>query len=617
MEPSSTNLLSNEIYVRTQRYLTLENVIKLYTWKYFNEQDSVPNELLQAFLDAKLFNEIDGNLIKLNARMIPIGETNTEENEKEKADVIPVDNGGDDDDDEEAKTTMNAVDGSNSPVNTTIDLEKEKEKVEETNNTNQEDHVVNKKNEAETVLKGTSLKIDNTHTIQRVFWTAFQRDAARNTRDHYIRGYPKSYPMIADLPFTKGDNKLRFDFFLGLLKADVSSRILCQICLASVQQAIELFEDIEIDHGFYDGDDDVEDHSGINVLLEPSEKTVIEKEKRLSSAQRTSITNFDPVQRDIDAAIKIQRFYLMRLKRLKFAVHKIEMWWEPTRRQGTGIRRVSQTEVVSVVGIATTGDLLQYVNYLDEIKNDYKQSFQQVKFRCNPRRNDDGNDIDNNNNDNDENTLLTVPRTFKYWLEVFLIAFLCTISSFLLNLFTFKTINPDEESMTFLIGGIFIFQSLTFCRLNTKVLWVQTIVLFILVSMYFNANDFGLYNLTTKGYGITGFRILILLILFRLSKNYWLITFVLLTILIYIIFFDILIQNAFSNLLYTVHDLYTLSTISGASTHGRPIQMFHKILTNWVLLIIATFVTTISTCFGGANCFGNSNNGPDDGLDIV
>jgi len=448
------------------------------------------------------------------------------------------------------------------------------------------------------VVKETSIKINSKHTIQRVFWTVFQRNAVRNSRDYWLRGFSKKYPLLADLPFTEKDNTVRLEFFLGLLKAKVSSRILCQVCLATLQKKIKLFEDANClyDSGVENEDDHADTEMGtdintLNLLLENLDNTVLTKDKQVLSPQRTSIINFDPIQCDIDACIKIQRCYRKRLRRLKDAVRIIEIWWEPKRGEGSGIRQLRHHKINTVIDFGNKQDFLQFTDYVEEIKNNYKDAVSDVCFK----------------KQQDEDEANYAPRSNKYWLEVVLIVITCAIASFVMNMFTYDIIKSGEDGMTFLIILYLILQALTFYRLKSTIIWIQTIFILFMVSIFFASNDFLLYNIP-KGYSINSFRVLILIVFFRLSRRYWLVSFIVLNILIYILFFSMLAKNAISNVVYTVHDFYVLITISGANRKGKPIQLVHKILTNYILLIFLLLATIYSDCMSRFGYLGATDN---------
>ena len=108
-----------------------------------------------------------------------------------------------------------------------------------------------------------------------------------------------------------------------------------------------------------------------HMLLSNMAETTLKKEKIVSTAQRTSITNFDPIERDINACITIQKFYRRRLQKLKRAVQIIEIWWEPMRVEGEQIRRLSQIRIEEMIDQANASDALKYDDYVQEIKTEY------------------------------------------------------------------------------------------------------------------------------------------------------------------------------------------------------------------------------------------------------
>ncbi len=330
----------------------------------------------------------------------------------------------------------------------------------------------------------------------------------------------------------------------------------------------------------------------LNTLLENSENTILTKDKQISSVQRTSITNFGPVQRDIDACIKIQRFYRKRFSKLKDAVRIIEMWWEPKREEASNMRQLTEHHIDVLVVRANNGDFLQFSDYVEEIKTNYKDAISDIWFK--KQKDDDG----------ETNYAF---RSNKYWLEVVLIVISCAIASFVINMFTYDTITSEQDAMTFLIIVYIILHVLTVYRLKPAILWIQTICLLFIVSIFFASNDFSLYKIF-NGYGINSFRILILILLFRLCRRYWLISFIILTIVIYITFFNILAQNVLSNVLYTIHDFYVLITVSGANRKGKPIQLVHKILTNYIFVVYILVSTIFSELFSRFGCFGATDN---------
>ena len=600
IEPTTMNMFNNQVYIRVQRYLTFENCMKLYIWKYFNEQRALPTKALQTFLDTPLVNE-DGALLEIECA------TNAIEKEKgiddEKQETIKVETSV-----QEKMMDMVARDDSinqnynfdfetNSETNK-VPAKAQKQKYEFDDDqgnitTPVKHHADDEERNRLDIVKETSLKINEHHTIQRCFWTVYQRSALRNTRDYWLRGFKKKYPMLSDLPFNHKNNDVRLDFFLGLLKANVASRILCEICLAQVNVAIQAFEDVEASDGVYYGSAE-DDFSGIDygfgahdVHLNMAE-TTLQKDKIVSNAQRTSITNFDPVERDISASITIQRFYRRRLEKLKRAVQIIEIWWEPRRVEGEQIRRLSQIRIDEMIRQANESDPLKYDDYVQELKAEYYEAL-------NWKKRDD-------ERDHTSEHLLPRQVTNVYWLRVLFITIGCTALAFLLQLLLSSELRPQGVLWTIIIAVYALLHLLTFYRLVLQVVWIQTILMLILLSLAFNSSDAMLYGINSM-YGISGFRVVIILLLYIVSRKYWVITFWILTIIMYGSFFEIITLRIVQNLMYTLHDFYLLTTIASASGRGKPIQLVHKMVTNWVFVIIAFFVASFNF-FAGRSCCG-------------
>ena len=611
IEPTTMNMFPNLVYIRAQRYLTFENCLKLYIWKYFNEQEAVPSRALKTFLDTPLVNE-DGTLLEIEAVAKAIkGDESVEKGSAEKAGTIKKETSF-----QEKIMDMVAHDDS---VNQNYKFDFETN--EETNNgpakaqkqkyefddqcnlSTQVNHDVGKGDrDALDIVKETSLKINEQHTIQRCFWTVYQRSAMRNTRDYWLRGFKKKYPMLSDLPFNHKNNKVRLDFFLGLLKANVPSRTLCEICLAQVNIAVQAFEDLEASDRVYYGSAD-DEFSAIDrthdVHLNMAE-TTLKKEKIVSTAQRTSITNFDPIERDINACITIQKFYRRRLQKLKRAVQIIEIWWEPMRVEGEQIRRLSQIRIEEMIDQANASDALKYDDYVQELKAEYY-------YALNLKKHDDENDADAS----DTHTV-TREVTKTYWLQVLFIVIGCTGFAFVLQLLLSDELYPQGGLWSIIIVVYGLLHLLTAYRLRFTVVWIQTVLMLILLSVALNTSDALLYGLNSM-YGISGFRIVVILLLYIISQKYWLITFWVLTAILYVSFFNVIASSIVQNLMYTLHDFYLLTTIAGASGRGKPIQLVHKMLTNWLFVIFALVVTSFH-CIWGRVCGGGQ--GVDD-LNIV
>ena len=193
------------------------------------------------------------------------------------------------------------------------------------------------------VIKQTQIKINKKYTLRRVFWTAHQRQAAANTRDHFLYGFEVKEPMLSDLLWTQSNNEMVREFIMGLLKAEVDVAIIKDICYAQLQPKV-----VESD-------------------------TSLQKTKQEAAVQRMSITTFEPVKRETLAAVKIQRAYCKRLAKKRAAVRQVEAWWEPFRLETEELRLELAEEQDEVARQIQEGqDLFEYNDLVQEIKDDYK-----------------------------------------------------------------------------------------------------------------------------------------------------------------------------------------------------------------------------------------------------
>jgi hypothetical protein len=76
----------------------------------------------------------------------------------------------------------------------------------------------------------TKFKVNKEYKLRRMMWTDFQRSAASNTRDTFLEGFPRRYPMLSDLKCTEDNHIVIRNFLLGLLKADVSIKTIKNLC---------------------------------------------------------------------------------------------------------------------------------------------------------------------------------------------------------------------------------------------------------------------------------------------------------------------------------------------------------------------------------------------------
>ncbi|MAD26048.1 MAG: hypothetical protein CMO44_17975 [Verrucomicrobiales bacterium] len=390
------------------------------------------------------------------------------------------------------------------------------------------------------VYKFTAVKINEIHTIQRVNWTVQQRNAAKHTRDYFVKGLKEQKPMLSDLNSTESNNAMIREFVMGLLKANILDCILCEICCR--QLGVEMSDfDIPVE--------------ALKSLEEkdyiPLKFTTFNKEKRVSNPQRTSITDFKPLQKDIQAATKIQRMYRRRLKKMKRAVQTIENFWEPHRLENIAIRIEIQEDMLQDVEEADreleARDLLKYAEFVREIKDDYRT------------------------------VLKPEPRAWQYWLTVIVIVLPIVIGSFFLQ--------PSQDIVTLCLLGYVLFQSLTPYRLDKKYLWIQTLGLLILTCIFLN-------DIFPDRNG--AIRFIPYLIIMPTGKKWWVIYLALVVVRVGASF---IIPNfelkAWPELYIYVYDIYFISTAVSASRQGTPIQMLHKVMINIVFLIIVGILSAL------------------------
>ena len=379
-----------------------------------------------------------------------------------------------------------------------------------------------KERDEKIVLKQTQIKINNRYTLRRVFWSQFQRQAAANTRDHYLYHFEKTYPMLWDCPWTRQNNDMIREFILALLKADVDLHIIHNICVEKLQS---------------------------------TEQTYLLKEKVPAAVQRTSITTFEPITDDIQAAIRLQRFYRKRLAIQKDAVRRIEVWWEPHRVENIEIRlEIAQQHDEVIERMEEELDLFQYKELVAEIKDDYKTV----------RRPE--------------------TRTNKYWLKVIMILTVPVAIGILLESWN----GWDNGPLMFVCYGAF--QLLTIYRKLWKVLWFQTLVLWLFTVILLNREASMIQD---------GIRIPVWVFIVAVGRKRWILLFlVTLVIRIGLTFFSDTFSIQPTEYGLVVYDLYCMATIAGASRQGTPIEMLHKVVINVVFLIIIGFSGAVECLYG-------------------
>ena len=381
-------------------------------------------------------------------------------------------------------------------------------------------YTVQDSDEDKGVIKQTKMKINEHHVIQRAMWTPHQRNAARNTRDYFLNNFEEKYPMLSDLPWTKKNNKMIKEFLLGLLKAKVSKAVMKSICCEQLKYDPTLNES-ELIH--------------LDVLPVP------EKNRIDAAVQRASITDFTEVKRDIDAAIKLQRFYRKRLKILKYAVQRIERAWEPIRIEIIETRIEIAEEVAAAADQLEAMDPFEYKELAQGVKDDYKTTWRPET------------------------------RTNMYWIKV--IAILAVPVAIGANIERWN--GYGWESILLMVFGYATLQLLTVYRKLWKTMWFQTLALWLLTVIVMNSEING------DGW----IRIPVWVAIVAFGRKYWLMLF-LATFAIRVGLAQV--YNVFSlqpvEYYFFIYDFYCIATIAAASREGTPIEMLHKVMINVVFL---------------------------------
>jgi len=382
------------------------------------------------------------------------------------------------------------------------------------------------------VKKMTQIAINENYTLRRAHWSGPQRLAARHTRDFFLYGFETKYPMLCDLKCTQDNHDMIREFLLALLKADVSIETIKDICDAQLYGMPEVPKMVEL------------------------EEEEMSKKKMEMPVQRSSITDFSPIAIEVVAATKLQRAYRKRLETLKDAVRRIEVWWEPRRVENIEIRlEIAQEMEEEINNLVQNVDTFQYKELVAEIKDDYKTV----------RRPE--------------------TRTNKYWLKVIMILTVPVA----IGIFLGRWNGWDNRPLLLICygGG----QYLTVYRKLWKVLWFQTLVLWLFTVIVLNSE----VSLIENGW----IRIPIWVVIVVVGRKRWILLF-LATLVIRVgltVFYDTFsIQPTEYGLV--VYDLYCMATIAGASRQGTPIQMLHKVVINVVFLIIIGFSGAFGCLYG-------------------
>jgi len=396
------------------------------------------------------------------------------------------------------------------------------------------------------VLKQTQIKINDNFTLRRAFWTAYQRQAAANTRDHFLYGFEPKKPMLSDLSWTQPNNEMVREFILALLRAEVDVAIIKDVCYAQLQKQQE----------------------GSQKQQEGSQKKTLNNEQPMSktkvtvTAQRTSITDFAPIAEDIQAATRLQRLYRKRLAKKKAAMRVIEAWWEPFRLETEEVRlemmehrRAFIQEIDEEQG--RQRDLFAYNELLQEIKDDYKTTRQPEL------------------------------RPPSYWVKVVVILALP------IYLATLVEIVPYGAMVVLYVAG----HIMTNYRKVWFITWLQTLGMWTWTVIMLNS-AFILNN----GW----IRIPVWLAIVALGKQHWIAVFVAcLLVRIGLTF----VYDAFSiqPIEYGIflYDFYCMATIAAASRQGTPMQMLQKVMINIIFLVIisaSAAMMLFGACFNCTDC---------------
>lgn len=384
------------------------------------------------------------------------------------------------------------------------------------------------------VKKMTQMTINDNYTLRRAHWSVTQRLAAQHTRDFFLYDFETKYPMLCDLKCTQDNHDMIREFMLALLKADVSIETIKDICDAQLYGMPE-----------------------VPKMVESEEE--MSKKKMEMPVQRSSITDFSPITTEVVAATKLQRAYRKRLETLKDAVRRIEEWWEPHRVENIEIRlEIAQEDDEAINNLRhelEEEDTFQYKELVAEIKDDYKTV----------RRPE--------------------TRTNKYWLKVIMILTVPVAIGVLLGRWDGGGYGP---LMLVCYGA---FQLLTLYRKLWKVLWFQTLVLWLFTVVVLNSE----VSLIQYGW----LRIPAWVVIVAVGGKRWILLFlVTLVIRIGLMLFSDTFSIQPTEYGLVVYDLYCMATIAGASRQGTPMEMLHKVVINVVFLIIIGFSGVFGCLYG-------------------
>ena len=381
------------------------------------------------------------------------------------------------------------------------------------------------------VKRMTQITINENYKLRRAHWSVTQRLAARHTRDFFLYDFETKYPMLCDLKCTQDNHDMIREFVLALLKADVSIETIKDICDAQLYGMPEVPKMVELEEE-------------------------MSKKKMEMPVQRSSITDFSPITTEVVAATKLQRAYRKRLETLKEAVRRIEEWWEPHRVDNIEIRlEIAQEMEEAMNNLEPAGDLFQYKELVAEIKDDYKT----VRH--------------------------PETRTINYWSKVIMILTVPVAIGILLGRWNLEDFTP----LILICYGVF--QYLTAYRKLWKVLWVQTLVLWLFTVILLNSE----VSMIQDGW----IRIPVWVVIVAVGRKRWILLFLAtLVIRVGLMLFSDTFSIQPTEYGLVVYDLYCMATIAGASRQGTPIEMLHKVVINVVFLIIIGFSGVFGCLYG-------------------
>ena len=399
------------------------------------------------------------------------------------------------------------------------------------------------------VKKVTRFRYNKNYEMRNIFWTIEQRDVAVCTRDYFLNGFDHdASTLICALPRTQDNEAFIKQFLFGMLKANVDAYILCDICCRLSNMDITLLEETFLPPHLYRR----ETHPTTNVL----KKVRVE-----ASVQRKSLTTFEPVVEEVQAAKKLQRFYRQRLHHRKEAVGSIERWWEPYRLETIElrqrVRRESREIHLARVEADREADTLKWDDLVQEVKGDYGTMLSPTK------------------------------RTVWYWLQVLAIA----IVPLLLAIATVASTNIKDMFLdNYLIQLLAILlygcgQSLTNYRLDRQWLWAQTVFLLLLTCIAIEIlNPF------------SSTRIILLVLIASIGRKYWLLWLIGVWAMQLV---WVSVGGTFvAHPLTFLYDVYAGATMVAASRQGDPVQMLQKVMINMFILVIYAAVAASSIMFG-------------------